>query len=61
VLEKAKRRNHSGAFSKKILFNPALLSKLGGIIVSNDTLSADAPGYSFRAKGSESFMELVGL
>jgi hypothetical protein len=56
-----KRRNHSGAFSKKIFFNPALLSKLGGVTVSSDTLSADAPGNSFRAKGSESYMELDRL
>ena len=29
---------------------------MGGVTVSSGTLSADALGYSFRAKGSESYL-----
>jgi hypothetical protein len=34
---------------------------MGGVTVSSGTLSADALGYSFRAKSSESFYPTVGI
>jgi hypothetical protein len=34
---------------------------MGGVTVSNGTLSADALGYSFRATGSESCYRTGGI
>jgi len=46
---------------KKYLSTLLSFPNMGGVTVSSGTLSADALGYSFRAKGSESFYPTVGI
>jgi hypothetical protein len=53
----------SGRFYWQMQLLSTLLSfsNMGGVTVSSGTLSADARGYSFRAKGSESCYRTVGI